>query len=408
MDLLEKINRSFGTWYEGLFGGGDDVRPRDILRLIISAMEDNRKQGFDNRVYVPNLYLLEIAADDEEEKEYLLAFLDRTELEAAIRRYCKQNNYQVKGELEFTVKEVNDPDIAAKKGEKVRVRCRYSARITEPDRRPQIAPPAPTPLTDPGEDHTVQAIDGGDDEEGTVPSLPASVLVVHPADRSPYRYAIARPTVTIGRSLKSGNDLVIDTDTQMSRQHARIERGRDGGYWLVDMKTTNGTFLNGARVEREGLAHGDEIRLGTTKFVFESKSAVPDVPPIRRVAPRADGMPAMSPDTPSGPRARRLQMRSARLVRMEDGRDKDDFLLGSETIIGRGVTNDIVLADKSVATRHAKINCNGSAYYLESLRSDAGPTTLNGMQVLPGTPALLKPNDRILIGAVLLRFEAGD
>src|SRR6478752_5848190 len=89
MDLFEKFNRSFGSWYEGLFGGSDDVRPKDILRLILSAIEDNRKEGFDNRVYVPNQYILEIAVNDEEEKEYLLAFLDRSELEAAIQRCCK-------------------------------------------------------------------------------------------------------------------------------------------------------------------------------------------------------------------------------------------------------------------------------------------------------------------------------
>ena len=47
MDLFEKINRSFASWYEGLFGGsGDDVRPKDILRRILAALEDNRKEGF--------------------------------------------------------------------------------------------------------------------------------------------------------------------------------------------------------------------------------------------------------------------------------------------------------------------------------------------------------------------------
>ena len=84
MDLFEKINRSFGSWYEGLFGGGDDVRPKDILRRIIAAMEDHRKEGFDSKVYVPNQYVLEINVLDEEEKQYLLSFLDRDELEVAL------------------------------------------------------------------------------------------------------------------------------------------------------------------------------------------------------------------------------------------------------------------------------------------------------------------------------------
>ena len=129
MDLFEKINRSFGTWYEGLFGGGDDVRPKDILRRILAAMEDHRKEGFDNRVYVPNQFILEIDVHDEEEKEYLLAFLDRDELEAAIRRYCQQNHYHIRGPLDFTIKEVDDASLPGKR-DKVRVRCRYNTKIT--------------------------------------------------------------------------------------------------------------------------------------------------------------------------------------------------------------------------------------------------------------------------------------
>src|SRR5580704_15676760 len=133
MDLLEKINRSFGAWYEGLFGGSDDVRHKDILRRILSAMENNRKEGFDNKIYVPNQYILEINVHDEEEKEYLLSFLDRDELEAAIRRYCQQNHYHIRGALDFTVKEVEPSEMESRRGEKVTVRCRYNTKITTPE-----------------------------------------------------------------------------------------------------------------------------------------------------------------------------------------------------------------------------------------------------------------------------------
>src|ERR1043165_10210986 len=104
MEIFERINRAFGGWYEGLFGASDDVRPKDILRKILVALEENRKEGFDSKIYVPNQYVLEIAVDDEEEKEYLLSFLDREELETAIRRYCQQNNYHIRGGLDFTIK----------------------------------------------------------------------------------------------------------------------------------------------------------------------------------------------------------------------------------------------------------------------------------------------------------------
>src|SRR5215831_13772590 len=128
MEIFEKINRAFGGWYEGLFGGSDDVRPRDILRRILTAMEEHRKEGIDGKVYVPNQYILEIAVVDEEEKEYLLSFLDREELETAIRRYCQQNHYHIRGSLDFTIKEV-EPQQGERRREKVRVRCRYDSKL---------------------------------------------------------------------------------------------------------------------------------------------------------------------------------------------------------------------------------------------------------------------------------------
>ena len=141
MDLFEKINRSCGSWYEGLFGGGDDVRPKDILRRIISAMEDHRKEGFDSRVYVPNQYVLEINVHDEEEKQYLLSFLDRDELEVALRRYCQQNHYHIRGALDFTIKEVEELEPENGKREKVRVRCRYDSKVTAPEVKPEFTLP---------------------------------------------------------------------------------------------------------------------------------------------------------------------------------------------------------------------------------------------------------------------------
>ena len=83
----------------------------------------------------------------------------------------------------------------------------------------------------------------------------------------------------------------------------------------------------------------------------------------------------------------------------------DDFLLASETVIGRGVTNDIVLPDRSIATRHARIATDGVGYTLESLGNAV--TTLNGMSMPAGHAEPLKDGDRITLGDLHLRFESG-
>ncbi len=54
-------------------------------------------------------------------------------------------------------------------------------------------------------------------------------------------------------------------DAGVSRRHAKIERRADGGYQLRDLASTNGVYLNGRRLTREGsepLAEGDRLQIG--------------------------------------------------------------------------------------------------------------------------------------------------
>src|SRR5258708_19978541 len=71
------------------------------------------------------------------------------------------------------------------------------------------------------------------------------------------RIAINTNPFTIGRS--DTCDATI-SDWRISRLHAQIVL-EDGGYFLVDAGSKHGTFLNGARVERQKLKNGDAITL---------------------------------------------------------------------------------------------------------------------------------------------------
>ena len=74
--------------------------------------------------------------------------------------------------------------------------------------------------------------------------------------------------VTIGRS--ADNDIELHGDDFASSRHARVEPRRDG-VWVVDEGSTNGTFVNGERLERpKRLAPGDVIRVGETDLRFET------------------------------------------------------------------------------------------------------------------------------------------
>ena len=68
--------------------------------------------------------------------------------------------------------------------------------------------------------------------------------------------------MTLGR--ESSNDVTAD-DPSVSRRHAAI-RGDASGFWLEDLRSRNGTFVNGQIVEGEGvhLRDLDAIQLGGT------------------------------------------------------------------------------------------------------------------------------------------------
>jgi hypothetical protein len=73
--------------------------------------------------------------------------------------------------------------------------------------------------------------------------------------------------VTVGRG--GQNDLVLNGDEFASARHARIE-ARGDGVWVQDLDSTNGTYVNGARVVgAQRVNVGDVVRVGDTDLVVE-------------------------------------------------------------------------------------------------------------------------------------------
>ena len=105
---------------------------------------------------------------------------------------------------------------------------------------------------------------------GRVRTAAASLVVVHAADEAEKgrTYALSDEDVTIGR--EAGNTVVVGSD-QASRRHARIFVS-GGAHVLVDLDSTNGTFLNSKLVKEQTLRHGDVVRIASTvlKYVVES------------------------------------------------------------------------------------------------------------------------------------------
>jgi len=80
------------------------------------------------------------------------------------------------------------------------------------------------------------------------------------------RLPVKTPVVNVGRA--DYNDLVI-SDGSVSTAHAKLQR-REGVWVLVDLDSTNGTFVDGERVHGESpLAPGAVVRFGDVQLVFE-------------------------------------------------------------------------------------------------------------------------------------------
>jgi pSer/pThr/pTyr-binding forkhead associated (FHA) protein len=111
---------------------------------------------------------------------------------------------------------------------------------------------------------------GAPQETGRAKTPKATLVMVHAPEKELHgkRFPLGDEDVTLGR--EEGNTIVVSSD-QASRRHARIFVS-GGAHVLVDLDSTNGTFLNSQLVKEQTLRHGDVIRIASTvlKYVVES------------------------------------------------------------------------------------------------------------------------------------------
>ena len=79
-------------------------------------------------------------------------------------------------------------------------------------------------------------------------------------------FDLTGPSASMGRD--PGNEIALDQDNTASRKHATITVA-NGDYTIRDEGSSNGTFVNGARITEQKLTPGDEIQVGGTRFRFE-------------------------------------------------------------------------------------------------------------------------------------------
>jgi DNA-binding CsgD family transcriptional regulator len=88
----------------------------------------------------------------------------------------------------------------------------------------------------------------------------------------------------IGRGSRC--DLQLDDDG-VSRQHAKLAIADEGVVNLIDLDSTNGTFLNGARIDLAIVREGDRIQIGpdvTLRYLYRTQAELAQADPKARAA----------------------------------------------------------------------------------------------------------------------------
>src|SRR6478735_12841722 len=91
-------------------------------------------------------------------------------------------------------------------------------------------------------------------------------LIVTEKGGQPKRLDFEKDEITIGRV--PGNDVILPKGN-VSKRHSRVVR-QDGRFFVVDLKSTNGTYLNGRRITTPSVVRpGDKIYVGDFVVVLD-------------------------------------------------------------------------------------------------------------------------------------------
>ena len=265
-------------------------------------------------------------------------------------------------------------------------------------------------------------------------------------------------TLIIGR--ESDTDIQINAPS-VSRRHARLVK-RPEGYWIEDIGSSNGTFINGKRIEdRISLNPGDQIRLGQSILIaytaFQTTSAQtrvdsgaqqdedagitpavqipaipPDVqspvqplnlrPPAPPVPPPEPPAPVVSPEAvppPISPSQQPVTQRmddpaatmlgeeldldggatAPRLVITVAGESPQTYILDRDQYsIGRAEDNDIIIRSKITSRKHARLQRTSDGFQLIVLPEASNPVLHRGRPL--NAPHQLMHGDTLRIGGL--------
>ncbi|RMB81903.1 ABC transporter ATP-binding protein [Streptomyces shenzhenensis] len=224
---------------------------------------------------------------------------------------------------------------------------------------------------------------------------------------------------TLGRDPQG--DIVFD-DARVSWRHATVSF--NGRSWVIeDHGSTNGTFVQGQRIQQRELGPGSAVHLGNAtdgpQVTLSGAAAVAAQPQQQPYAAQGAGAGwAQQPQQPDRQQPQQaVQQPSIPQQQGPDGGagappvygDRSpttfhQFALGRVMRIGRALENDLVVSDLQVSRNHAEFHATPDGRMeIRDLGSHNG-TYVNGQPIAKGGSALLGPNDIVGVGHSTFRI----
>jgi FHA domain-containing protein len=258
MSVLKSLESRLAGLVEGTFSRAfrSEVRPVEIARKLAREMEEHKSISV-SRVYVPNEYAVYLSPDDRERFEGYEDALVK-ELAGYLLEHARSERFAL----------VSRPVVEFRTDERLNLgEFGIQARLVQPPEKAEDVAPRQAErgntmiystagrVREPLEQRT---------GPGGRPVLKQAVL--HLDGR---RIVLGPTGAVVGRSRDC--EIVLD-DANVSRRHAAVQPHAASTYgWAVaDLGSTNGTKLNGRRVdEPTPLEPGDRVEVGTTVLRFE-------------------------------------------------------------------------------------------------------------------------------------------
>jgi hypothetical protein len=251
MPVLRSIETKIEGLFEGVFGRAfrTNVQPIELARKLVKEMDDHRNVSV-SRVYVPNEYTIYLSPRDRKQfAGYEGSLVD--ELQEYLAEHSRRERYALLGAPIVLV--TTDDDLAV--GE-----FGIATRLVADEASEEPPPPSELPVEQPAQTMIYRAATPPV-ADAPPPEPEREIVSLTVAGR---QHAISEPRVVLGRSRDAG---VRISDVNISRKHAEV-RQEGTTFWVVDLGSTNGTLVNGKRVDRQRLRDGDRITLGSTEIVF--------------------------------------------------------------------------------------------------------------------------------------------